>query len=131
MNFLLIQLFAVSLIGGMQSVLNSLPASGPGDNELAIVKCEDFEVTGDGAYGSWSSAEWVTIQPRSNSGDSYRTRAKVMYSQTGLYFLFDCQDKILTTSLNGDRCFETHDVPRRWRPSRSSVVFNAGCICIR
>ena len=86
----------------MDSVANSSPGSGPGDDELTIVKCEDFLVTGDGAYGSWSSAEWVTIQKRTDNTVTYSTRAKAMYSETGIYFLFDCQDKTLTTTLNGD-----------------------------
>jgi len=102
MNFLLTQLLAFSLIGGMDSTKDMLPENQAGNDEITIVKCEDFEVTGDGAYGSWSSAEWVPIQKRTDNSVTYSTKAKAMYSETGIYFLFDCQDKILTTTLNGD-----------------------------
>ena len=102
MKFLLTQLLAVSLIGGIGSSNEILSQSQSGNDELTIVKCEDFEVTGDGAYGSWSSTEWVTIQKRTDNSVTYHTKAKAMYSETGIYFLFDCQDKTLTTTLNGD-----------------------------
>lgn len=102
MNFLLTQLLAVSLIGGMGSSNGILPENQSCSDELTIIKCEDFEVTGDGAYGSWSSAEWVTIQKRTDNSVTYNTKAKAMYSETGIYFLFDCQDEKLTTTLNGD-----------------------------
>ena len=102
MNFLLIQLTAVSLIGGMACVKDNSPGTRPGNDVITISKCEDFKVTGDGTAGSWSSTEWVTIQKRTNNNVTYGTKAKTMYSETGLYFLFDCQDKILTTTLNGD-----------------------------
>ena len=40
-------------------------------------------------------------QPEERMNESYATKAKVLYSDTGLYFLFDCADKKLTTYNDG------------------------------
>lgn len=72
------------------------------DTEVGIVKSEDFEVTGDGSADSWSKTEWISIPPRENNANNYTTRVKVLYSTTGIYFLFECEDKVLTATMNSD-----------------------------
>jgi hypothetical protein len=71
--------------------------------KLVVVGCDDFKVTGDGSSGSWADAQWIELsnfgqQPR----PEYKTRAKVLYSATGIYFLFECQDRKLTTTMKAD-----------------------------
>ncbi len=73
-----------------------------GDTEIIITRCEDFEVTGDGSAEPWSQTEWIDIPQRIEKTDTYLTRAKVLYSETGIYFLFDCEDKVLTASMKED-----------------------------
>jgi len=51
---------------------------------------------------SWDAVEWVDIPQRTKSGTAYSTRAKVLYSDTGIYFLFHCEDNKLTATHNQD-----------------------------
>jgi len=69
---------------------------------LVVPKCDDFEVTGDGTSPWWDKAGWVTLEQRGDAPVPFSTRAKVLYSGTGLYILFDCGDQKLSASLQGD-----------------------------
>jgi hypothetical protein len=69
------------------------------ENEVIIARCEDFKVSGDGSAGAWSSTQWINLTQRVDQPVTYRTRAKVLYSETGIYFLFDCQDQVLNASI--------------------------------
>jgi len=69
---------------------------------LLIIKCQDFRITGTGSSETWSRAEWVDLIPRNPEDIDYHTKVKVIYSETGIYFLFDCKDKILTSTFRAD-----------------------------
>lgn len=67
------------------------------------VQTEDFEITGDGSARSWEQAEWLDLSQRASATkDSMETRVKVLYSPTGIYFLFYCEDKKLTAYMDAD-----------------------------
>lgn len=75
------------------------------ESDLKILKVRmssDFKITGDGSAGNWSITDWVTISQRRLSGDSLITKAKVLYSETGIYFLFYCEDKKLTATMDAN-----------------------------
>lgn len=76
------------------------------DNKTAdsaiIKKCSDFKVTGDGSSGQWSNTEWIYLSTQEGTISKYITRVKVLYSETGLYFLFNCGDKKLTSAMRAD-----------------------------
>ena len=63
--------------------------------EMKVKKTQDFELTGTGAAPAWEQADWQPLT-RVNGQSAYRSRCKLLYSDTGLYFLFDCQDRKLT-----------------------------------
>jgi hypothetical protein len=86
----------------MLAVKDNLPAQTAEEGVLLVKKCSDFEVTGRGEASQWNMAEWVNIPQRTPQPETYETRAKVLYSETGIYFLFDCEDKILTTTMKAD-----------------------------
>lgn len=66
-----------------------------------VKRVSDFGLTGDGLYASWQKAEWLTLTKR--RGDAiYQTRAKLLYSETGIYALFHCSDKKITATLRED-----------------------------
>lgn len=69
---------------------------------LTIKKSMDFEITGNGSAENWSKTKWLIIPQRSSSDESLTTKVKVLYSETGIYFLFNCQDKKLTATMNAD-----------------------------
>jgi|OpeIllAssembly_1097287.scaffolds.fasta_scaffold443628_1 hypothetical protein len=70
--------------------------------ELVIKKSSDFTVTGDGSAKNWDITDWIVIPARSGSELTWTTKVKVLYSGTGIYFLFDCQDKKLTAAMDAD-----------------------------
>ncbi|MDT0678562.1 carbohydrate-binding family 9-like protein [Autumnicola musiva] len=74
-----------------------------GETEIIEVKkTSDFELNGKGENPNWNSAEWITLPQRNSSVENQLTRAKVLYSENGIYFLFYCEDKELTATMNSD-----------------------------
>lgn len=69
---------------------------------LTVKKTDDFEVTGDGSDATWENTSWVSLPQRKPDTRFYDTKAKVLYSETGIYFLFDCQDKKLNSTIKKD-----------------------------
>src|SRR5690554_3385085 len=72
------------------------------DGTAIIRKTNDFEITGAGNAVNWESTEWINIPQRRERPEMYETKAKVLYSETGLYFLFNCQDKKLNATITED-----------------------------
>jgi hypothetical protein len=69
---------------------------------MIIKKCEDFKVTGDGTNAIWNKTEWIKMLQQGSDRAGYDTRVKVLYSVTGIYFLFHCSDEKLTTTMAAD-----------------------------
>lgn len=64
-----------------------------------IHKTADFEVTGDGQAAAWQTVPWVALhsvdkRPR----PVQETRAKLLWSDTGIYALADCADTRLSST---------------------------------
>lgn len=80
---------------------NGVPLSGQSLSELHVSKTEDFTVSGDGSSKNWSSTDWVKLIQRTNlENDSGRkTFVKILYSETGIYFLFRCEDDRITATI--------------------------------
>jgi hypothetical protein len=77
------------------------------DSSLVIKKTKDFKVNGEGSAPEWAAAKWfdITVQKGPNQpapGKAFPTKVKIMYSEKGLYFLFDCTDKKLTSTIMED-----------------------------
>lgn len=87
----------LSLIPGVKTM-----SSIRGSDSATIKKCEDFKVTGDGLNNQWKSTEWISIVQQEGKTSSYKTKAKVLYSETGIYFLFNCEDQKLTSTMKAD-----------------------------
>jgi len=77
-------------------------SSNPEPGSTSIKKCSDFKVTGDGSSSEWKNTEWLTVAQQGNGPALYATKVKVLHSETGIYFLFSCEDKKLTSTLKGD-----------------------------
>lgn len=69
---------------------------------LTIKKSSDFEVNGKGDNANWKNAEWVDIPQRSNDEVNYNTKVKVLYSDNGIYFLFECEDDQIISTIRED-----------------------------
>lgn len=69
---------------------------------LKVKKTKDFQVSGDGKFLVWNSTEWLSLPQRRGKDTGYQTAIKVLYSDSGIYFLFRCSDGILKASLQED-----------------------------
>ncbi len=80
----------------------SLWAAGQEPGSTLIRKCNDFTVTGNGSSENWNKTEWLTLSGRGTDDPSYETAVKVLYSKTGIYFLYKCGDHKLVSTMNAD-----------------------------
>ncbi|MDZ4701522.1 MAG: carbohydrate-binding family 9-like protein [Rhodothermales bacterium] len=102
--------FVILLFGLLLASLSACKPSPPAataapdapDAQLTVPSTSDFAVTGDGANPAWERAAWTPLTIRRDSGHGYATRVKMLYSETGLYVLFDGADSLLTATLEGD-----------------------------
>ena len=70
--------------------------------QLTVKRSDDFEVNGSGDNAAWRQAEWVPLRRRQPDGHPFETRFKMLYSNTGLYFLMDGTDRKLTATMSED-----------------------------
>ncbi len=68
---------------------------------IAVKYTDDFKLSGDGKNKVWENASWNMLSA-SESDEARKTRFKVLYSSTGIYFLFHNEDEILTASKTAD-----------------------------
>lgn len=73
----------------------------PKDSIIRVSKTFDFKVMGDGSNSAWKNANWILLTKR-GTGVDYQTRLKIMYSDSGIYCLYQCEDVKITSTLHGD-----------------------------
>ena len=74
----------------------------PTDNGSLLVKhTNDFVLTGAGDAAAWKNIDWVPLIKRKGEA-TYLTAAKLLYSDSGIYCLFSCKDKKITSTLKED-----------------------------
>lgn len=86
---------------------------------LSVIRTSDFLVTGKGNAINWNQAAWHTITARTSNdlrkqqwniaagqedgaNSKYKTRFKILYSEKGIYCLFNCEDSAITATLQED-----------------------------
>jgi hypothetical protein len=69
---------------------------------VIVKKCQDFKINGYGDSDNWKNTEWINLVQQGKIISPYTTKVKVLYSETGIYFLFDCEDKKLTSTMKAD-----------------------------
>jgi hypothetical protein len=89
----------LALAGGYSVTVHTQTGQRP---TLTVKPVDDFQVNGSGDHAAWAAAEWVPMRRRQPDGLPYDTRFKVLYSNTGLYFLMDGTDKKLTATMAED-----------------------------
>ncbi len=71
-------------------------------DSLEVKRCKDFRITGDGKSGEWEKTAWINLAQHEPVDTEYQTKVKVLYSTTGMYFLFSCGDKKITSAMRAD-----------------------------
>lgn len=69
---------------------------------ITIRHCDDFQISGRGDADAWKAAEWVALNRRPNGKHDYTARFRMLYSDTGVYVLFDGSDRVLTATMQED-----------------------------
>jgi hypothetical protein len=62
-----------------------------------VKRVDDFELDGSGSSPAWNAAEWLPILPIKGVSTA-ATRAKMVYSSSGIYCHFECDDHLLMCS---------------------------------
>ena len=70
--------------------------------EILKKKTDDFEITGDGTAEHWSETDWINLTQRNNPENPVQTQVKLLYSDTGIYVLFQNEDRLITTPFTKD-----------------------------
>jgi hypothetical protein len=99
---LLSGIFILTIVFGINNANNGFPSSDQETGSITVKKCQDFRITGDGSSDTWKRTEWVTLAQQGSIINAYSTNVKVLYSETGIYFLFHCGDEKLTTTMKAD-----------------------------
>lgn len=96
----------------------------PASPSILVPRVADFEVTGAGDAPAWQRTDWVALVSVGGSSD-YVTRAKLLYSATGLYVLMDCSDQRLTCSFERDNAnlFQEDVVEVFFWPDESQALY--------
>jgi len=95
-------LLVLFLILGVKNMNSRLLAANFDHDSVMIKKCKDFKITGDGASEAWNKTGWINLVQQEPNSLYYQTKVKVLYSETGIYFLFNCEDKKLTSTMKAD-----------------------------
>ena len=69
---------------------------------LRIKHTKDFNITGDGHAINWNNIEWLALPQRNSMSVVYQTKIKVLYSDSGIYCLYRCEDIKITATLKED-----------------------------
>ena len=116
-----------------------LPAQ---ESKIRAKHTDDFAVTGDGSNAAWNTAVWNTITQRSSAtlkkenwyitderlkvNDlQYQTQFKILYSDKGIYCLFQCEDSTITASIKEDfgDLFNEDVVEAFFWPDTSRIIY--------
>lgn len=91
------------LVSLMLAVPHMAASQDGGSSALLVIQhTEDFEVTGDGRADNWEDTDWIELPQRRPPEDRGETRLKLLYSDTGIYFLYYCEDDTLNATITED-----------------------------
>lgn len=68
---------------------------------LTIKSTADFQIKADSNLHEWKKVNWL-ILPKREGSKGYSTKFKMLYSSTGIYCLFFCEDQKITSTLKND-----------------------------
>jgi Carbohydrate-binding family 9 len=94
-------------------------------NLLTVKKTQDFELTGKGDSTAWANSEWHPIVKHKGE-TAFETKFKILYSTTGIYCLYFCEDEIVKSTIAKDNAdLWTEDVVEAffWPDERWPVYF--------
>ena len=100
-NFPYAMVFLMNLVPVFVNGQNSSLLNGRNDT-LKVKRTEDFGIKGDGSAVSWNSSEWLELPGSTVVGIPYQTQVKMLYSDSGIYCLYRCEDNKITATIKED-----------------------------
>lgn len=73
--------------------------------QTVVGKSPDFTINGEGNAIQWENTDWVEMTLQESPNDipvDLKTKVKMLYSETGMYFLFQSDDRKLTATIQKD-----------------------------
>ena len=92
---------------------------------LVVKKTKDFTINGNGNAPEWNTAAFLELPKRKSGSMDYQTKMKILYSETGIYCLYQCEDKIITSTIKADfeDIYNEDVVEAFFWPEESSVIY--------
>lgn len=100
LKFYKIAVFYLILIPGFVDA--QTPTAPEKADVLKVKHTKDFVITGDGNTTNWNNTTWLTLPQRMGTEITYQTQVKILYSDSGIYCLYNCEDKKITATLKED-----------------------------
>lgn len=72
------------------------------EKTIIIKKVDDFNLTGNGNNPNWEKTKWNALTKLDTGGQDYESKFKILYSDKGLYILFNAQDNKISTTYDND-----------------------------
>jgi len=115
----------ISTISGILHIMAAvnlyepIPVSSIRDGDTAIIrKTSDFTITGKGDNTAWDKTGWQQFIKIDSGGKNYNSKSKMLYSEKGLYVLFDGEDERISTKnyKDDDEIYEGDVFEFFWQP---------------
>ena len=90
-----------------------------------VKKTKDFVLNGNGNAVEWNTTDYLELPKRRNGAMDYKTKMKILYSETGIYCLYQCEDNIITSTIKADfeDIFNEDVVEAFFWPEESSIIY--------
>src|SRR6185436_9957020 len=98
-NLFCATIFFAAHVTSISNLQNGSFSNAKGDT-LKIKHTADFEI-GDGSASNWNTTGWIDLLKGEDSV-SYKTQVKMLYSDSGIYCLYHCEDNKITATMRGD-----------------------------
>jgi len=85
-----------------RKIIKEPSSDSTGEEIWKIKHSKDFIITGDGSAANWNNADWLSLPLRSGKGVNYQTKIKMLYTDSGLYCLYYCEDNKIIATLKED-----------------------------
>lgn len=69
---------------------------------ITVKKTKDFSLTGLADAAAWKTTSFTKLQKKLSTGVNYSTQFKILYSDSGIYCLYICEDSLITSTLKED-----------------------------
>jgi hypothetical protein len=94
-------------------------------NMWVVKKTKDFELTGNGSAAEWNTTDYLELPKRRSGTINYKTKMKILYSESGIYCLYQCEDNKITSTIKADfeDIYNEDVIEAFFWPEESSIIY--------